>query len=348
MAAKKQQEKLDYNALVRELREKGPERLYLLYGEEDYLREQFLNRIADICIDGDTAEFNHRRIGSESFSMKALDEAINSLPFFGEKTLVEVRGFDINKAREGVTDELRDLLSDIPDYSTVVFVLGGGYEPDGRLAAFKLFKKLGRVVEFTSQGQTALINWITRRVLSYGKHIGRQEAEHLIFNCGSLMNKLIPEIEKVTAYSKNESITVSDIDAVTTRTPEANVFNMTDCIAARDFNGAARLLSELLGLREEPVKLLSIIGGQMRKLYVARTAIDSGKGVSYVMEVCEQRYEFIAKKLMDAARKFRSQTLSYAVELCADTDYAMKSGGGDSTELLKELLLCLAVEEKHA
>ncbi|MFR5422314.1 MAG: hypothetical protein ACLTG4_10520 [Oscillospiraceae bacterium] len=39
---KKKQEVLDYNAQVRTLRERGPGRLYLLWGREDYLREQYL------------------------------------------------------------------------------------------------------------------------------------------------------------------------------------------------------------------------------------------------------------------------------------------------------------------
>lgn len=346
--AKKHQEKLDYGALVRSLRENGPERLYLLYGEEDYLREQFLQELKKRCLERDTEEFNYRRLSREGFSILALDEAMNSMPFFSERILVEVRDFDINKIRENTAEELKTLLSDIPEYSTVVFVLETGYEPDGRLTLFKLFKRLGRTVEFTPQGQSALMNWISKRFASYGKQIGRREAEYLIFNCGSLMNGLIPEIDKVAAYCRGGSVSAEDIDAVTTRTPEANVFNMTDCIAAKDFNGAAKILSELLGMREESIRLLAIIGQQMRRLFVARTAIDTGEGAKYVMDVCELHYDFIAKKLIDAAKGFDTTTLAYALELCADTDYAMKSGGGDSVELLKELLLRLAVGEAVA
>lgn len=39
---KKKTEVLDYGAQVRSLREQGPGRLYLLWGREDYLREQYL------------------------------------------------------------------------------------------------------------------------------------------------------------------------------------------------------------------------------------------------------------------------------------------------------------------
>ena len=37
----KEEEKLNYTAAVRELKQLGPERVYLLWGPEDYLREQY-------------------------------------------------------------------------------------------------------------------------------------------------------------------------------------------------------------------------------------------------------------------------------------------------------------------
>ena len=44
MAKKKGQEKekVNYQQEIRRLKEQGPERLYLLWGQEDYLRECFL------------------------------------------------------------------------------------------------------------------------------------------------------------------------------------------------------------------------------------------------------------------------------------------------------------------
>ena len=346
--AKKQKEKLDYGSLLKHLRENGAERLYLLWGEEDYLREQFLSEIVSLCLENSADEFNHRRFNSENFSMAAFREALDAMPFFSSKILIVVQDYDINKSKDDAFSELQTLLSDIPDYCTVVFSLSRGYEPDGRLSAFKMFKKLGTVVEFTSQNQSALLNWISRRFSAGDKRIGRAEAEYLIFNCGSLMNNLILEIDKVASYSAGENITRQDIDAVTTRTPEANVFNMTDCIASRDFDRAFSILSELLGMREEPIMLLAIIGQQMRRLLAARIAIDTGRGVQYIMEVCDQRYDFIVKKLISGAKLFKLDDIIRAVELCADTDYAMKTSGGDSNELLKELLCHLAVGDSCA
>lgn len=345
--AKKKKEQFNYREQITALKRDGAQRLYLLWGEEEYLRERFLGEIKALCVDPEFEEFNFHRISGDSFDTAKLEQALRAIPFFGGGVLVEVRGLDLNKCRDSLLDELKRLLSDIPDYCTLVFIPGAGYEPDGRLAVTKLFKQLGTVIEFTVQSQTLLLKWISQRFAAFGKLIGKEEAEYLVFNCGSLMNNLILEIEKVAAYCPGETISKSDIDAVTTRTPEANIFNMTDDLAAGRYDSAARILSELLGNREEPIMILAIIGQQMRRLFVARSALDSGAGAKYVMDVCEIRYDFIVKKLMDSARVYSPAALALAVGYCAEADYAMKSGG-DGSELLKELLLRLALDEAHA
>ena len=46
----KDEEKLNYAAAVRELKQQGPERVYLLWGPEDYLREQYLVQLKKVCL----------------------------------------------------------------------------------------------------------------------------------------------------------------------------------------------------------------------------------------------------------------------------------------------------------
>ena len=94
--------------------------------------------------------------------------------------------------------------------------------------------------------------------------------------------------------------------------------------------------------------MLAVLGRQMRQLYAAKLAMENGLGTKYVMEVCAIKYDYIASKLMNAARGFTLPQLVRAVELCAETDYRMKSSGADARELLKEAVLRIAAGESHA
>jgi DNA polymerase-3 subunit delta len=338
----KKKEKLNYPALTRALAEKGPGRLYCLYGQEDYLRELFLKEIKKLCLPGGDGDFDYHRFDGPPVDMAELGDAVNAMPFTSERTLTEVRGFDINKCREADAAMLAEVLADIPDYATVVFVQDADYEPDWRLKAAKSIKKHGEAVNFTSQEQGQLLPWIRRRFSALGKTIEPDAAAQLVYMSGGLMSGLIPEIEKIASSVEGGVVTPDDVSRIANRVPEARIFDMTDCLAAKDYDGAARLLADLIASGEEPIMTIAVIGQQMRRLYAARLAIQEHLGASYVREVCGIEYDFIINKLMAAAAGFSLAQLGNAVRLCAETDYAMKSSPTDDADLLKELFVRLA------
>lgn len=335
-------EKLDYSALVRGLREKGPDSVYLLWGAEDYLREQFFREIKSLCLDGSADDFNHKRIDGPGIDMGRLADAVDSVPMLAERTLVELRGLDINKCRDADTQALKRIISDMPDYCTLVIVLDTGYEPDGRLAAFKAVKKHGNAVEFTAQDQSQLIRWIQRRFSSSGKSIGHNEAAHLIFTCGPLMSTLIPEIEKLSDYIGGRDVAIADIDNVVIRVPEADVFEMTEHLSAQRYDKAFAVLSDLIAKKEHPIMLIAIIGQQLRRLYTVRVALDAGMDSGRIMQLCDIRFDFIMKRLISGAGGFTARRLSRAVRQCARADYEMKSSSKDDTAILIDFIAGLS------
>lgn len=346
MAGKKSEKKsLDYVAEVRKLKAEGPQRLYLLRGEESYLREQFLQTLKSVCFPDGGDDFSYHRIDGPELSLTELEDALNAMPFMTERTFTELRDIDINRLKDG--EKLLSLLKDIPEHCTVAFILDADYEPDRRLRLCKGLTELAYDMSFTVQSQSQLFNWITRRFGAAGKRIEFEAVQRLIFISGSLMNQLIPEIEKIAAYARGECVTVADVDAVAHHLPEADVFDMTGHIAKREYNVAVSMLSELLSGTEdnEPIMILALIGAQMRKLYAAKVALDEGLGIKYVMSTTGQRYESYARQLVDQSRGFTLSQLRKAVELCALADYKMKSSSADDVELLKETFIRIASGE---
>lgn len=340
--AKREKPNFNYNEEVRLLREKGPERLYLLYGPEDYLRERFLDELRNWCVP-EANEFSCKRLDGPAVDLGALAEAVDAMPFFTERTFVEVRDYDLNKCRDADCERLKSIITDIPDYCTLVFVIPAGYELDGRLAAAKALKKEGRAIEFTEQGSGALTDWITNRFKALGKRVARADAEYLIFLSGSRMSGLIPEIEKAAAHAAGGTVERSDIDATANRIPEADVFQMTDLLSQRKFDPAASMLSDLLGKKENhPILLTALIGQQMRRLYTVKVGQAAGRSRADLMELCGVRYDFIYDRLSAAAKPYSAERLGEIVKLCAEYDYKMKSTGLDPLMLIRELFARIA------
>ena len=341
------EEKLNYAAELRALKERGPQRLYFFWGPEDYLREQFLIQLKKIVLPEGEDGFSYKRIDGPGLDARELQQAVDAMPFMTESTFIELRDVDLNKLPDA--DACAKILEDIPDYCTVAFVQSAQFEPDGRLKFIKNLRSAGKEMKFTQASQGMLTDWIVRRFAAAGKGIELAAAQRLIFISGDLMSRLIPEIEKIAAYAKGEKVTQADVEAVANHIPEAVVFEMTELIAQKKTNSALAVLSELLADKNnEPIMMLAVLGGQMRRLWAARLAVDKGLGTKYVMETCAMKYDYIAAKLLNAAKGFTLPQLQRAVELCAETDYRMKSSGADARELLKEAVLRIAAGECHA
>lgn len=340
----KNEKKLDYSAQVKLLKAEGPKRLYLLWGPEDYLREDYLRQLKALCLPEGEDSFSYKRMDGPGLDPDELRNAVDALPFMTERSFVELRDVELNKLKE--PEKVAEVLSDIPEHCTVALVQGTQFEPDGRLKLIKTLRERAVELKFTPQSQGLLIKWIARRFEAAGKSVTLEAAQRLIFVSGDMMSGLIPEIEKVAAYAKGSQVTEADVDAVANHLPEAVVFDMSDQISRREYDAALRTLDELLADKSnEPIMILAVLGNQMRRLYAARLALERGLGAKYLVEACSLRYDFAASKLLSAARGFTLPQLRRAVELCAETDYQLKSSPQDDRELLKEAVLRIAVGE---
>ena len=202
MAKKKEEQKLNYREELQKLKSDGPQRLYLLWGAEDYLREQYLIQLKKLCLPEGEDSFSYKRLDGPELAREALLQAIDTPPFLSERSFVELRDVDLNHLSE--PEKILAVLSEIPDYCTIAFVQSAQFEPDGRLKLIKGLRELARELHFTRQSQGALTDWVSRRFAAAGKSIDLEAAQRLIFVSGDLMSRLIQEIEKVAAYAKGE------------------------------------------------------------------------------------------------------------------------------------------------
>ena len=276
-----------YQKLKKDIKEGTIGTLYVFHGEEAYLRDFYLGQLKKKLLPAGMEEFNLHTLSGKEFDVKTLAQLVDCLPMMSERTLIVVNDYDIYK---GDKDALAAVLRELPDYVCLVFVYDLiEYKADARTKLAALLKEKGSVVPFNRQGQGDLVDWISRRFKAMDHDIGTEDAKYLIFLCGDLMNNLISEIGKIGSYAAHHRVTRQDIDAVATPQLDAVVFQMTDAIAAGNFDKAAEVLGELLHMQEAPIKLLAVLGKQLRQLYTARLAIEHRKGVPYLMELWGMR-----------------------------------------------------------
>jgi len=346
--AKNYQQTSSLQELRTALRQKTPERLYFFHGEESFLKQHYLEQLRKLLIDELTESFNFHKLTQETFAVRSFADAVENLPMMAESTMVWVDEIDIFKMNEADREKMMEILSDIPEYCTVVFTYETTpWKPDKRLKKlWEVVDKQGTVVEFPKQEQRDLIPWTARHFAANGKRISNDLCAYLIDITGGTMTALAGEIGKICAYSGADEIHKSDIDAVTEPVLDAVVFQMTDLLSQKEYGAALVKLQQLLRMQQEPIPILGAIGGHFRRLGTAKTLLDNGRPASELQKLCGMA-DYAARKTMSAAGKFSANFYRRASELVLETDYAMKTSLDDPQRLLEALVLQLAQEARN-
>lgn len=348
MAKRPVQETNGLQVLKAAIRDEKPERLYIFHGEEVFLLHYYLEQLHKKLLDELTESFNFHRLTNETFDVQSLADAVENLPMMAERTMVQVDEIDLFKLNEADRTKVIEVLSDIPDYCTLVFTYETvEWKPDKRQK--KLWEAIdsnGLIVEFAKQSQRDLVAWITRHFAAQKKRISTELCTYLIDITGGTMTALSGEISKISAYSGTDEIKKSDIDAVTEPVLDAVVFQMTDLLGEGKYGQALLKLQQLLKMQQEPLAILGAVGGHFRRLGTARTLLENGKNASDMMKLCSIS-DYPARKTMEAARKFPPEFCRKAAELVVETDYQMKTSYDEPERLLEMLLLQLAQEARR-
>ncbi len=346
MAAKKKDGK---QQLKQDIRDGNFGPLYIISGEETYLKEYYLNELRRKVVDPNFADFNLIEFEGKGLTFEQLSEAIDSLPAMSDKKLIVVTDFDLYKPPAEFSEKLPGLLSDIPDYVCMVFyfdVLEG--KPDKRTKIYRQLDKLACFAEFAHPEERELTAWIERRARERGCFISGENASYMIFLCGNSMTNLIGELDKAAAHSSTGEIQKYNIDSVCSPVLDAVVFDLTDAITVGDFCHAVELVDELIKMKNNEVMIFTTVTRHIQRLYAAKLCESARLSDKELMELIGSKSPYYANKIKQAAYKVTLPWLRQAASLCAETDSGLKGSAADRQKQIELALMQMAANKGEA
>ncbi len=317
--------------------------LYIISGEETYLKEFYLNELKKKVVDPNFADFNLVEFDGKGLAFEQLSEAIDSLPAMAEKKLITVTDFDIFKPPAEFSGRLPELLADIPEYVCLVFyydVLEG--KPDKRTKLYKQLEKTACFAEFHHPEDRELVEWIERRARECNCFISGENASYLIFFCGNSMSNLIGEIEKAASHSSTGEIKKYNIDSVCSPVLDAVVFDLTDAVTAGRFERAVEIVDELIRQKNSEVMIFTTLTRHIQRLYAAKLCEAAHEGEKGLMELIGSKSPYYARQIKKAASRVTLSWVREAASLCAKTDSELKGSMVDRQKQIELALLQMA------
>lgn len=293
--------------------------IYLLYGEEGYLKRQYKDRLRNAMLpEGDT--MNYAYFEGKNVDINQVIDLAETMPFFAEHRVIVFENTGLFKS---AGSDLADYLKDMPDTACFIFVEN---EVDKRSKLFKAVKAKGRVTELSGQDEGTLKRWVAGLARKENKQMTEASIAYFLNKVGTDMENITKELEKLFCYTlgKNE-ITREDIDAVCVTQITNHIFDMINAVAAREQKKALELYYDLLALKEPPMRILFLMTRQYRILFEVKELLRQGYGRKEIAAKAGL-HPFAAGKYMDQAKVFRTSELRAIMEECADIEQRVKTG----------------------
>lgn len=305
--------------------------VYLLCGEEAYLKNQYKNRLRRGLV-AEEDSMNFTAYSGKGINVKQVIDQAETMPFFADRRLIQIEDSGFFK---NACPELAEYLPTMPGETYMVFVES---EVDKRGKLYKAVKSKGRIVELGRQDARTLTAWVLGMIKKEGKNITQDGLALFLEKSGNDMENIANELEKLLCYVQDKpAIERRDVEEICTVTTENKIFDMIRAVAEKQQKRALDLYYDLLALKEPPMRILFLIARQFNQMLQLKSLREQGYDSGTVASKAGVA-PFIAKKSLAQAASFSMETLRQAVEDCVEAEEAVKTGRlGD--RLAVELLI---------
>jgi DNA polymerase-3 subunit delta len=349
----------------------GPARpaIYLLQGQDDRRKRQALQELLDRLVDPAGRDFDLEWLDADGATGEDVLAALGSLPMFSERRVVVLQnaGRLRHPRHRGDGERLAAALPKLSDSTCLLLVAWAEAEEDSRRksvvgekleAAIK--KAGGEVMNFAPPRKAEeAAPFVVQEARALGKTIAPPVAVLLARRVGLDLDCLAHEVQKLACYAGDRAaITREDVELLTSRAPDDNVFAWMDAVMAGNREVALRRLDDLLESGEAPLKLLAQLTGRVREVWQAKYLLENRVPLTTDASALPaairdtlpsensvltrvKRQPWAARQLGEDARAFSWSRLRRALPRLAEAEAGIKGweGGVSDPRLAMELLV---------
>ncbi|MBQ7943671.1 MAG: DNA polymerase III subunit delta [Lachnospiraceae bacterium] len=295
-------------------------KLYLLYGEEAYLRKQYRDNLKNALVPPDDT-MNCTVFSGKDINVNEVIDLAGTMPFFAERRviLIENSGW-----LDSGNDRMAEFLKNQPDTTCIIFV---EEKVDKRSKMYKAVTANGYAAQCDMQDEETLKRWIMGLLKKENKQITRDALELLLDKTGTDMENIKRELEKLICYKFfDEGITAQDVEEICTTRIQNKIFDMVEAVADKKQKQALDLYYDLLTLKEAPMKILALIARQFNLLLQVKEMKLKGYDATTIAQKTGLRAGFIVNKYISQAGRFKMEQLRETMQACVEADEAVKTG----------------------
>lgn len=323
--------------LENDLKNQNLHGIYVLYGEEKYLQQEYLKKIKKI--------FGELSLGInyiliDENNIETLISDIETPAFGYPKKLIIIRNSNLFKkdCKSPMKDKFKKYVSEnfeiIEESCVIVFI----EETIHKFDFYKTLEKNATIIETKPLKPVEIKNKLKKICTMYKVNIQDQNVNYLLEIAGTNMQTLINEIRKLIEFAgENGEIKKEDIDKLAIKDMQAIIFDLTDYLGSKNTQKALIVLENLIYNKEPLQKIIITLYNHFKKLYIVKLSLIEKRDIAEVLALKPNQI-FLIGKYKKQAEYFSIEEFEKILKELIDLDYKSKSGMIDLDIGLKSIL----------
>ncbi|AMV39767.1 DNA polymerase III subunit delta [Planctomyces sp. SH-PL62] len=244
---------------------KGASPLYVVFGDDPYLRREAIKRAIGVELSDDDDEMGVARFEGASAKLADVVDELRTLPFFSKRRVVLVEEADpfVSAYRKEL-----EAYVEAPSSSGSLILAVRSWPGNTRLA--KSAAKAGMAIDCSSPPEADLLRWLPGCASKAQSKLGPDAAKLLLELVGPELGILTAEVDKLAiATAHVGEIRREDVAKFVEAGRIEEVWDVVNAATEGRGDVAARLLDDLIAKGEHPVKLLAQMTSSLMRLHHA-------------------------------------------------------------------------------
>jgi len=326
---------------------------YFLFGEEDFLADEFIQELKETFVSPGNQEYGIEKFSLEDTSWAAIIDSARNMPIFLSPwriIAVNIQEGNAEEPEHNDKSSIKDYLASPPAKTILVVVYRGKLKRNEPLLSF--FSSFSRdqvcVKEMAPLKGHKLYSWIDQKIRAENKNISKEAIFRLVEIRENDLRTLDNELEKLVSFvGEKKVIELDDVNQVSGWAKTFMEYELANCLEKADYKQCLLVLNNLFEEGVRPEYILSIVANFFRDIFLAKLRlmekhIDRREIFKEVKpRITEKMGFFYQSKLRDffyIVERMSIKNLNKILEELKKIDYEVKTTGASCQVLLERFL----------
>jgi DNA polymerase-3 subunit delta len=324
--------------VIRRLEQHQIDPVYVLFGEEAYLHQEYLAALCQRLLENTHRDFNYDVFQSESDGVVEALSLARTLPMMAPCRVVVLQGIQhLRKADVRLLEQYVEA----PNESTALICTS--LDPEIKKMPRALQQNTVTIACKRLNGDQ-LHDWVVRAAASQQVRISEAAVGAFLQDQDSDLVLLSRELDKLCTYVGPEGdIEPDDVHAVCYASRQQSIFALSDALGSRQIPQAFNVLEQLLQQGEAPLLVFSIIVRHLRLLWSVKTLTQQRQDIGRIAKILGLPTH-VCRQLVAHSNQMSSAQIQRLYQTAVEADLTFKSSNKPPQAVLERLVLALCAD----